>query len=123
MRVVKDHKDLIVWQKAILLVKQLYQATSSFPNSEKYILCSQIQRAAISVPANIAEGKARATRKDYAQFLAIASGSASELETLIILAKELDYLEKQLCNALLSDLSEIRRMLNAMRKKLRAPKT
>ena len=86
----KSYKELIVWQKSILLVKEIYLLTNSFPKSEIFGLSSQMQRAVISIPSNIAEGYSRKNIKEYLQFLRIAYGSATELETQIIISKELD---------------------------------
>jgi len=87
----RKHHDLIVWQQGIVLVKDVYRFTSLFPESEKFGLSSQMRRAAISVPANIAEGVARNGAKERIQFLAIARGSLTELETLGVIAQELGY--------------------------------
>ena len=84
----KSYKELIVWQKSIYLVKVVYVITKQFPKSELYILVSQMQRSAISIPSNIAEGWARNHKLEFARFLSIAYASAAELETQIIRAKE-----------------------------------
>lgn len=84
-----SYKDLIVWQKAILLVKEIYLLTANFPKSEMFGLISQMRRAAVSVPSNIAEGHGRRSLKERAQFMSIAYGSALELETQLILCKEI----------------------------------
>src|SRR3989338_6281777 len=86
---IHSHKDLIVWQKGIDLSKKIYILTEKFPREEIYGITSQMRRAAISIPSNIAEGRSRGTRKDFVQFLRIAIGSASELETQIEIAKNL----------------------------------
>jgi four helix bundle protein len=83
---VEAHRDLIVWQKAMDMVVEVYRLANRFPHSELYRLTSQITRAAVSVPANIAEGNARGTVKDYAHFLSIAKGSLMETETFLMLA-------------------------------------
>ena len=88
----KTHKDLDIWRLGIELVKEVYLLTDTFPVSEKFGLSSQIQRCAVSIPSNIAEGAARQGRKEYIQFLYIALGSLSELETQIIIAKEIQYI-------------------------------
>jgi four helix bundle protein len=119
MKQILHHRDLIVWQKARSLVAQIYKAAAQFPAAEKYGLCSQIQRAAVSIVANIAEGKARGSRNEYAHFLSIANASAAELEALTDLAFDLEYLGQGKHLALLADIAEIRRMLQAMRKKLK----
>jgi four helix bundle protein len=88
----RKHHQLEVWQQAIALVKDIYQLTASFPQQENYALASQMRRAAISVPSNIAEGAARTGDREFLKFLSIARGSLSELETQVIIAKELSYL-------------------------------
>jgi len=87
----RKHHDLVVWQQGIALVKEVYRLSNRFPESEKFGLSSQMQRAAISVPANIAEGVGRNGSKERIQFLAIARGSLTELETHVIIARELGY--------------------------------
>ncbi len=89
----RNHRDLIVWQKSIELVANVYSLSSDFPKSEQFGLTSQLRRAAISVPANIAEGAARKSSKEYLHFLSIASGSLSELDTLVTLCQRLKYAE------------------------------
>ena len=86
---IHSHKDLIVWQKAIELSKKTYLLTEKFPKEEIYGITSQMRRAVVSIPSNIAEGRSRGTRKDFIQFLRISLGSASELETQIEIAKQL----------------------------------
>ena len=88
----RNHKDLIVWQKSMALVKELYQISHSFPKEEIYGITSQMRRAAVSIPSNIAEGYGRGHEKELIQFLYIALGSASELETQLIICKEIAYL-------------------------------
>ena len=88
----RAHTELNAWQEGIALVKAMYEATKGFPAEERYGLTSQIRRAAVSVPANIAEGAARGTQKEFLQFLIIARGSISELETLMTIAKEVGLL-------------------------------
>jgi four helix bundle protein len=85
----KSHKDLIVWQKSLDLAESIYSSASQLPRSEMFGLISQMQRAAIAIPSNIAEGAKRGHRLEYIQFLSIAYGSASELETQLILAQRL----------------------------------
>jgi four helix bundle protein len=115
----ENYKELAVWQKARDLVKAVYQSTAAFPREELYGLTSQIRRAAVSIPANIAEGYARNSRKEYVQFVSISYGSASELETLIILAQDLGYLKFELYEGLMSDLKTVLRMLNKLRESLK----
>ena len=112
----KSYKELIVWQKSIGLVKKIYQITKQFPREELYCITSQMRRAAISIPSNIAEGALRKNLKEYIQFLRISFGSSAELETQLIISKELykkiNYKEVE------SLLEEIQKMLNAMISKL-----
>lgn len=116
---IESFKQLIVWQKAINLVKEIYKATNSFPSSELYGLVSQMRRSAVSIPSNIAEGKKRKTRKDFIQFLRIADGSAAELETQVIISKDLyQAVDFSKAEALLQ---EVQKMLTAMIKKLETP--
>ena len=89
----RSYRDLIVWQKAIDLVAEIYKATDTFPDREKYALSSQMRRAAVSIPSNIAEGRSRSTRKDFINFLHTALGSGTELETQLIIGKRLGYLQ------------------------------
>jgi len=105
----KTHKDLEIWQSGLDIVERVYSLTISFPQSEIFGLSSQIRRAAISIPSNIAEGAARHSNKEFIQFLYIALGSLSELETLIIIANRLKLMEAKL----LQDIEVLRRkMLN-----------
>ena len=118
MAQVRSHRDLIVWQKAMDLATQIYRLTANFPTSESYRLTAQITRAAVSVPANIAEGNARATARDYAHFLSIAKGSLMETETYVLLAVRLGYLSEEQAAPTLLLIIEISKMLTAMRGKL-----
>jgi four helix bundle protein len=116
---IKSYRDLLVWQKGIALVVVAYRATAQFPKSETYGLTSQIRRAATSIPANIAEGYGRGSRKDYAQFLFIAQGSLKELETHFIVAEKLSYLTEAQTARLLSQTDELGRMLGSLIRKLK----
>lgn len=118
---VQSFKQLIVWQKSINLVKEIYKNSSSFPTLEMFGLTSQMRRAAISIAANIAEGKKRKTKNDFLHFLRIADGSAAELETHIIIAKEL-YPTIQFTEAV-NLLEEVQKMLITIIKKLEASKS
>src|SRR5512143_2920723 len=93
MGAVRSHRDLIVWQKAMQLAEAVYALARQLPVTETYGLRAQMTRAAVSVPANIAEGNARATRREYAHFLSIAQGSLTETETYVLLAGRLRYLD------------------------------
>jgi four helix bundle protein len=107
----KTHKDLIVWKKSIEFVTELYQVTSKFSSTEIYGVVSQIRRASVSIPANIAEGAGRNHRKEYKQFIGISLGSASELETLLIISKNLKYINEEVHKSLSIELEGIMRML------------
>lgn len=108
----KDYKELEVWQKGISVVLQVYELTKVFPKEERYALTDQIKRAVVSIPSNIAEGASRNTTKEFVQFLYIALGSASELETQMIIAEKLGYIKSE--QALYSEITVIRKMLNAL---------
>lgn len=107
----KTHKDLNVWQESIKLVTLIYEKTRLFPKDELYALSSQINRSAISIPSNISEGAARESNKDYLRFLFIAQGSISELDTQLIIAKNLNFLTGNDYAQIDRKLSEIRKML------------
>jgi len=110
----KNFKDLKVWQKAYQLCLELYRMTKPFPSEERYGLTSQIRRAAVSVPSNIAEGYGRRTTGEYIQALYVAYGSLCELETQALLSKDLDYLNKQASERIGAMLGEVERMLKAL---------
>ena len=110
----QDFKNLQVWQKSHALVLDVYAKTANFPPSEMYGLVSQIRRAAVSIPSNIAEGSSRGGDKEFAQFLRIACGSTSELEYLSILVADLAYLDKKGATALGDQAVEVRRMLSGL---------
>ena len=114
----KSHKDLIVWQKSMLLVKRLYEITSSYPKDEIFGITSQMRRAAVSIPSNIAEGYGRLYEKDTVRFLSTALGSASELETQMLISKHQMLASDQELDDLLMLNNEIIRMLVAVSKKL-----
>jgi four helix bundle protein len=116
---IRDYKDLIVWQKSRELVKLVYALAATWPAAEKFGLMTQTQRAAISVPANIAEGHLRSSRKEFLQFLSIAAGSVAELETLLLLSVDVNYTQEKDCQKIFQLILEIRRMLFVLRKKLK----
>jgi four helix bundle protein len=91
----QSYRDLIVWQKARVLVREVYGVTRVFPRDELYRLTSQLRRAAVSVPSNIAEGEARLSRKEFHHFLTQARGSLAELETQVLIARDLDYISQE----------------------------
>ena len=112
------YKDLLVWQKGIALVKLVYRITSVFPTEEKFGLVSQMRRAAVSIPSNIAEGQARHTKGEFVQFISHAEGSVAELDTQLIIAVQLSYCTQAQADSAFELLSELRRMLNALRRRL-----
>lgn len=115
---VKSYKDLQLWQKSVDLVEDIYRITALFPKEEQYGLTSQLRRAAVSLPSNIAEGSARNSTKELMHFLAIASGSLAEIETQIEIARRLHFLEEDAEKLLIETLTEIGRMLRGLYKKL-----
>ncbi len=115
---VRTHRDLDVWRKSIDLVTLIYKYTADYPKDEMYGLTSQIRRCAVSIPSNIAEGSARTTKKDFSHFLAIALGSVAELETQLIISKNLNYLPETVLNELMPELISIRRMTLGLRKSI-----
>ena len=110
---IRDYKDLLVWQKAMELVTELYRLVKLLPKEETYALSDQMRRAAVSIPANIAEGYNRNTDKELLQFLYIARGSGAELETQILIARNLGYLSSEDSEKTMELCLETRKMLNA----------
>lgn len=119
MTYIKSYKELIVWQKSIKLVKEIFILTNKFPKSELYGLTSQMRRSAVAIPSNIAEGYGRKSSKEYAQFYSIAYGSALELETQIIISKELSFTPLTNFDKVDLLLEEVSRMLNTMTSQMR----
>ena len=107
----RPHHKLEAWNKALELVTEIYRTTEDFPKEERYGLTSQIRRAAVSIPANIAEGTARFSSKEFARFLSNAQGSASELETEWLIAHKLGYLRKETHDAVRGKLDSVGRMI------------
>ncbi|MBU8893441.1 MAG: four helix bundle protein [Bacteroidales bacterium] len=114
-----NFKELIIWQKARKLVKDVYVVVKSFPDDEKFGIISQIKRACVSIPANIAEGTGRNTDKDFGRFLDIANGSSYELETLIILSCDLEYLNKSDFESIINKIKEVQKMIYSFRNKIK----
>ena len=108
------YKDLIVWQKSIELARIVYELTEKFPKQEQFGLMSQMRRAAVSIPSNIAEGSRRATKKDYRHFLFNAFGSGAELETQLVLAESLKFAVQSDFVSANKILDEVMRMLNKL---------
>lgn len=112
--IVQSYRDLIVWQKSMALVLSVYRCTQKFPKMETYSLTSQLRRAAVSIPSNIAEGQGRLSTGEFRQFLGNARGSLKEVETQIMIARDLDYLEELQAELLLNDAVEVGRILNGL---------
>ncbi len=117
---IQSYKELIVWQKAIELVTALYNLTDGFPKEEIYCLTSQMRRAAISIPSNIAEGRLRGSKKEYLKFLRISYSSGAELETQVEIAKRLSKTKHSDFQQVDVLLLEVMKMLNSMLVKLRS---
>lgn len=118
MSEVKSYRDLLVWRRGMELAEHIYALTDTFPKKEEYRLTSQMIRAAISVPANIAEGQRRGSRKDYARFLSIARGSVAEVETYLSLADRLGYGNREENEQAFAVADEVSRMLNVMHSRM-----
>ena len=116
---VQSFRDLKVWKLGIELVKRVYALSRSLPNSEKFGLISQMQRAAVSVPANVAEGCARSHTREFLHHLAIARGSLAELETYFVIASELGYVDRSAVEAVEAVSEEVSRMLLGLQRSLR----
>jgi four helix bundle protein len=112
------HKSLDVWKMSMDLVTRVYEVTKHFPKDELYGLTSQIRRAAVSIPSNIAEGRARTGTRDYMRFVSIARGSAAELETQLLISKNLSYLTEDALTPLYADVNRVGRMLSGLISKL-----
>lgn len=115
----KTHKDLDVWKLAIKFTTDVYRATADFPKSEIYGLASQLRRAAVSVASNVAEGATRQGTKEFVQFLYFAFGSASEIETQLIISHNLHYLADDVCGNLSSVQTQLSRMMSGLIKSLK----
>ena len=107
-----DYKDLNVWKESIVLVEDVYRLVKKFPKEEQYALSNQIRRAVVSIPSNISEGANRNTNKEFIQFLYIALGSASEVETQLIIAGRLEYITD--VDQVFKNITKIRKMINAL---------
>ena len=114
----RSYKDLEVWKLSIELVKEIYRITEKFPPSEIYGLTNQIRRAAVSIPSNIAEGQERNSAKEFRQFLAIALGSVAEIETQLIIAKEINYLTEAEVEPFMASIDRLRKMTRGLIKSI-----
>ena len=115
---IKNHRDLIAWQKAIKLVVMIYHASRTFPKEETYGLTSQMRRAAVSAPANIAEGQGRRLTGEFQQFLGNARGSLLELDTHLEIALHLDYIDKEQYQSIQEKIHEVGRLINGLLRSL-----
>ena len=115
----QSYKELLVWQKSMTLVTDIYRATESFPKTEIFGLASQLKRAAVSIPSNIAEGQGRDSTKEFLYHLSVAYGSLMESETQIQIAVNLSYIDQILAGKLLTQCGEVGRMLNGLTRSLR----
>jgi len=111
---VKNYQELIVWQKAMDLVEEVYKSSKNFPREELYGLTSQLRRAAVSIPSNIAEGQGRTTTPDFLRHLSISYGSLRELETQVLIATRLGYLAKERRDDVINMAGEVGRLLNGL---------
>ncbi len=111
---VQSYRQLIAWQKAMDFVAEVYRATRTFPKKEMYGLTSQLRRAAVSIPSNIAEGQGRQTTGEFRQFLGHARGSLLETETQVLLCERLDYLDNKTTKILIGHAAELGRILNGL---------
>ncbi len=112
-------RDLLAWQKAMVLVTEVYRVTDSFPSREMYGLTNQVRRSAVSVPSNIAEGKGRLSKREFVQFLATARGSLCEMQTQLEIARNLGYLEAEIFQHLDAQSREVGRIINGLIKAVR----
>lgn len=110
----KAHKKLVLWQRAVHLVVSVYEVTRRFPANERFGLAAQMQRAAVSIPSNVAEGAARRGRKEYLQFVYMARGSLSELDTQVEIAGLLGYLKPDESSKLQAEVDDVSRLLNGV---------
>ena len=118
MTKIKNYRDLLVWQKAMVLVNRIYKVSASFPDTERFALTSQLRRSSVSVPSNMAEGYGRNSTKEYVRFLHISMGSLYELQTQLEISLNQEYLKKEMFDLLFEDCREIERMLSALIRKL-----
>ena len=119
----QDYRKLEVWQKAHQMTLLVYRVTQSFPANELYNLTSQMRRSAYSIPMNIAEGCGKASSPDFARYLDISSGSASELDYQLVLSHDLGYLDEEIHKTMHAQLSVIRKMLSSLSKSVKSPTT
>ena len=119
---IRPHRKLEVWKQSLVLVKKIYQITDTFPKTEQFGLTSQIRRAAVSVPSNLAEGAARRGKKEFSYFLNVAQGSISELDTQVELAKMLDYVDEDVYSDTMNQMTTVSKMLYGLARKVKSKK-
>jgi four helix bundle protein len=115
---IKNYEDLIVWQKSMILAEEIYLVTKNFPKEEVYGLISQLRRASVSIPSNLAEGSSRRSKQEFIRFINIASGSLAELETQLMLSNRLNFVTIEKLNQLKNQTKEISKMLFALQRSL-----
>jgi four helix bundle protein len=115
---IKNFRELEIWKRSVDLVEYIYKATNDFPKDELYGLTSQLRRAAVSIPSNIAEGFTRLHNREYKQFLYVSLGSCSEVITQLIIAEKLGYIEKKKADRLIDEIEQISKMTMSLIKKL-----
>ena len=116
----RSYRDLAVWKRAMKLTREIYGLTKTFPSDERFGLTNQIRRAAVSIPSNLAEGHARAGAAEFGRFISISMGSVAELETQLILARELTYADAEVVEKALEELDEIGKMLRGLAKAIQS---
>jgi four helix bundle protein len=114
-----NYKELKVWQKSVDLAVKIYETTKGFPKEEQYGLTSQIRRCAVSIPSNIAEGAGRNSKKDFNNFLGIAYGSSCELDTQLIIAAKINFIDKTILESIQQEINEIQKMNWSLKKSLK----
>ena len=119
---VRNYRDLLVWQKAMSLVEDVYKLTLRFPTDERFGLVAQIRRAAVSIPSNIAEGQARKSTREFVQFISHAEGSLAEVDTQLTLGTRLGFCKTEEVAGIFSRIEEIRKMLMSLRSRLSGPR-
>jgi four helix bundle protein len=116
----QGYQDLFVWQKAMELVTTVYRATRSWPHEEQYGLTSQVRRAAVAIPSNLAEGHGRSGRREFAHHVSIAYGSLCELETQLLIAERLEYSDSEMTESLMNRIADVRRLTSGLLRSLQS---
>ena len=116
----QGYQDLVAWQKAMILVTEVYRVTRNWPHEEQYGLTSQVRRAAVAIPSNLAEGHGRSGRREFAHHVSIAYGSLCELETQLLIAQRLDYSDADVTESLMNRVADVRRLTNGLLRSLQS---